>query len=131
MLLGTATLLETCSTSLCRLIVSFWFLIPPLVDLKLVFKRMVRLMDANTPKYSEGRYDEIVKSISSILRKTGCNPEANIPFIPISGLEGENIIERSTNLDWSKGPTLLEALDQIQESNGQSDKPLRLPLENV
>ncbi|KAH7521742.1 hypothetical protein FEM48_Zijuj07G0064800 [Ziziphus jujuba var. spinosa] len=83
-------------------------------------------MDATTPKYSEGRYYEIVKSISSILRKVGNIREANI-----SGLEGENLIERSTNLDWYKGPTLLEALHQIHEPNRHSDKPLRLPLEDV
>ncbi|CAA3030362.1 elongation factor 1-alpha [Olea europaea subsp. europaea] len=41
------------------------------------------------------------------------------------------MIERSTNLDWYKGPTLLEALDQIQEPKRPSDKPLRLPLHDV
>ncbi|VAI07123.1 unnamed protein product [Triticum turgidum subsp. durum] len=41
------------------------------------------------------------------------------------------MIERSTNLDWYKGPTLLEALDQINEPKRPSDKPLRLPLQDV
>uniref|UniRef100_A0A7C9E5A0 Translation elongation factor EFTu/EF1A C-terminal domain-containing protein n=1 Tax=Opuntia streptacantha TaxID=393608 RepID=A0A7C9E5A0_OPUST len=41
------------------------------------------------------------------------------------------MIERSTNLDWYKGPTLLEALDQVQEPKRPSDKPLRLPLQDV
>ncbi|XVE59781.1 hypothetical protein DITRI_Ditri05aG0074700 [Diplodiscus trichospermus] len=71
-------------------------------------------MDATTPKYSKARYDEIVKEVSSYLKKVGYNPE-KIPFVPISGFEGDNMIERSTNLDWYKGPTLLEALDQINE----------------
>nr|GEW55150.1 elongation factor 1-alpha [Tanacetum cinerariifolium] len=35
------------------------------------------------------------------------------------------------NLDWSKGPTLLEELDQLNEPKRQSDKPLRLPLQDV
>ncbi|KAG2401768.1 Elongation factor [Vigna angularis] len=43
----------------------------------------------------------------------------------------DNMIERSTNLDWYKGPTLLEALDQINEPKRPSDKPLRLPLQDV
>ncbi|GJN14187.1 hypothetical protein PR202_gb00978 [Eleusine coracana subsp. coracana] len=71
-------------------------------------------MDATTPKYSKARYDEIVKEVSSYLKKVGYNPD-KIPFVPISGFEGDNMIERSTNLDWYKGPTLLEALDQINE----------------
>ncbi|GAU50830.1 hypothetical protein TSUD_410910 [Trifolium subterraneum] len=87
-------------------------------------------MDATTPKYSKGRYDEIVKEVSSYLKKVGYNPD-KIPFVPISGFEGDNMIERSTNLDWYKGPTLLEALDQINEPKRPSDKPLRLPLQDV
>ncbi|KAE9611411.1 putative protein-synthesizing GTPase [Lupinus albus] len=55
-------------------------------------------MDATTPKYSKARYDEIVKEVSSYLKK---------------------------------GPTLLEALDQINEPKRPSDKPLRLPLQDV
>ncbi|KAL0390504.1 UNVERIFIED_CONTAM: Elongation factor 1-alpha [Sesamum calycinum] len=87
-------------------------------------------MDATTPKYSKARYDEIVKEVSSYLKKVGYNPD-KIPFVPISGFEGDNMIERSTNLDWYKGPTLLEALDLIQEPKRPSDKPLRLPLQDV
>ncbi|KAF9674848.1 hypothetical protein SADUNF_Sadunf10G0169500 [Salix dunnii] len=87
-------------------------------------------MDATTPKYSKARYDEIVKEVSSYLKKVGYNPD-KIPFVPISGFEGDNMIDRSTNLDWYKGPTLLEALDQIQEPKRPSDKPLRLPLQDV
>ncbi|KAJ6325400.1 hypothetical protein OIU76_012477 [Salix suchowensis] len=87
-------------------------------------------MDATTPKYSKARYEEIVKEVSSYLKKVGYNPD-KIPFVPISGFEGDNMIERSTNLDWYKGPTLLEALDQISEPKRPSDKPLRLPLQDV
>nr|CAB3460309.1 unnamed protein product [Digitaria exilis] len=76
------------------------------------------------------RYDEIVKEVSSYLKKVGYNPD-KIAFVPISGFEGDNMIERSTNLDWYKGPTLLEALDQINEPKRPSDKPLRLPLQDV
>ncbi|KAH6555616.1 hypothetical protein KP509_1Z125000 [Ceratopteris richardii] len=87
-------------------------------------------MDATTPKYSKPRYDEIVKEVSAYLKKVGYNPE-KIPFVPISGFEGDNMIQRSTNLDWYKGPTLLEALDMIHEPKRPSDKPLRLPLQDV
>ncbi|KAF9605882.1 hypothetical protein IFM89_020292, partial [Coptis chinensis] len=87
-------------------------------------------MDATTPKYSKARYEEIIKEVSSYLKKVGYNPD-KIPFVPISGFEGDNMIERSTNLDWYKGPTLLEALDLISEPKRPTDKPLRLPLQDV
>ena len=87
-------------------------------------------MDATTPKYSKDTYEEIVKQLSSYLKKVGYNPDG-IPFVPISGFEGDNLIERSSNLDWYTGPTLLEAIDQINEPKRPSDKPLRLPLQDV
>nr|XP_048334136.1 elongation factor 1-alpha-like isoform X2 [Ziziphus jujuba var. spinosa] len=71
--------------------------------------------------YSKERYDEIVKSTSSCLKNLGYNP-AKIPFVPISGLEGDNLIERSNNPPWYEGPTLLEALHQIQDPKRPSDK---------
>ena len=52
-----------------------------------------------------------------------------VNFVPISGFQGDNMIERSTNLPWYKGPTLLEALDLIDPPKRPSDKPLRLPLQ--
>ncbi|KAI3940963.1 hypothetical protein MKW92_033441 [Papaver armeniacum] len=79
-------------------------------------------MDATTPKYSKAKYDEIVKEVSSYLKKVGYNPD-KISFVPISGFEGDNMIERSTNLDWYKRPTLLEALDNISEPKRPSDNP--------
>ncbi|XP_024625491.1 elongation factor 1-alpha isoform X4 [Medicago truncatula] len=85
-------------------------------------------MDATTPKYSRDRYVEIVRQVLPCLNKVGYKL---IPIVPISGFEGDNLIERSTNLDWYKGPTLLEAIDQINEPMRPSDKPLRIPLQDV
>ncbi|XP_024629582.1 elongation factor 1-alpha isoform X2 [Medicago truncatula] len=87
-------------------------------------------MDATTPKYSKDRYEQIVSQISPFLSEVGYNP-GKIPFIPISGYEGDNIIEHSSNLDWYTGPTLLEALDQIRRPKRLIFRPLRLPLQDV
>lgn len=54
-----------------------------------------------------------------------------VAFVPISGFQGDNMIERSDNLGWYKGPTLLEALDQVEPPKRPSDKPLRLPLQVI
>ncbi|XP_060671952.1 elongation factor 1-alpha [Ziziphus jujuba] len=74
-------------------------------------------MDANTPNYSWKSYDGVLKSMSPYLKKLGYDP-VKIPFVPIPGLEGDNLTEGSMNLHWYKGPSLLEALDQIQVPNG-------------
>merc|ERR1719299_129608 len=87
-------------------------------------------MDATEPKYSKNRYEEIVKEVGGYLKKVGYNPD-KINFVPISGFQGDNMIERSTNMDWYKGPTLLEALDNAKPPKRPVDKPLRLPLQDV
>jgi len=41
------------------------------------------------------------------------------------------MLEKSTNLTWYKGPTLIEALDALEPPKRPSDKPLRVPLQDV
>jgi elongation factor 1-alpha len=90
----------------------------------------VNKMDAPSVNYGQSRYEEIQKEVSNYLKKVGYNP-AKIPFIPISGWVGDNMIEKSANLPWYKGPTLLEALDQIIPPKRPTEKPLRIPLQDV
>jgi len=90
----------------------------------------INKMDDKSVNYSQKRYEEIMTEVSAYLKKVGYNPE-RVPFIPLSGWTGENMIERSNNLSWYKGPTLLEALDQIKPPKRPSDKPLRVPLQDV
>merc|ERR1711907_791406 len=54
-----------------------------------------------------------------------------IPFVPISGWSGDNMIDRSPNMSWYKGPYLLEALDKCNPPKRPTDKALRLPLQDV
>merc|ERR1712226_361571 len=104
-------------------------------------------MDITEPKYSQARYDEIVKEVSNYVKKIGYNPKS-IAFVPISGFHGDNMIEKSTNMPWYKGWaierknaegkaekcsgfTLFEALDNVMLPVRPSAKPLRLPLQDV
>merc|ERR1711994_843676 len=101
----------------------------------------INKMDSTEPKYSEARYKEIVKEVSSYVKKIGYNPKS-IPFVPISGWHGDNMIEKTTNMPWYKGwnkevkegkfsgYTLFEALDAIIPPTRPSDKALRLPLQD-
>ena len=87
-------------------------------------------MDDTSVNYSQARYDEIKGELTLYLKKVGYNV-ANIPFIPISGWVGDNMIDKSDNMSWYKGPTLLEALDALRPPKRPVDKPLRLPLQDV
>jgi len=90
----------------------------------------VNKMDDKTVMYSQARFDEIVQEVSTYLANVGYKPK-KIKFVPISGWTGDNMITKSDNTPWYKGPCLLEALDQIKPPKRPSDKPLRLPLQDV
>merc|ERR1712126_353951 len=102
----------------------------------------VNKMDSTEPPYSKARFEEIQKEVSGFIKKVGYNP-ATVAFVPISGWNGDNMLEKSTNMDWWKGwnierkegkasgMTLLEALDAIIPPQRPTDKPLRLPLQDV
>jgi len=90
----------------------------------------VNKMDDKSVNFAQARYDEIKKEVSTYIKKIGYNPD-KVPFIPNSGWHGDNMLERSTNLQWYKGPTLIEALDAITEPKRPTEKPLRIPLQDV
>jgi elongation factor 1-alpha len=90
----------------------------------------INKMDDKTVNYGEARYKEISDQLKKFLTKCGYKT-AKMPFVPISGWVGDNMIDRSDNMKWYKGPTLLEALDDIVPPKRPSDKPLRLPLQDV
>jgi elongation factor 1-alpha len=90
----------------------------------------VNKMDDKSVLYKQARFDEIVKEVGSYLKKVGYNVE-KVRFVPISGWVGDNMIDKSTNMEWYKGPTLLEALDMLEPPSRPVDKPLRLPLQDV
>jgi elongation factor 1-alpha len=87
-------------------------------------------MDDKSVNWGQARYDEIKKEVASYIKKIGYNPD-KVNFVPISGWHGDNMLEKSPNLAWYKGPTLLEALDEISPPERPVNKPLRIPLQDV
>jgi bifunctional enzyme CysN/CysC len=55
--------------------------------------------------YSEDVYQGIVKELSSVATRLGI---LDYQAVPVSALAGDNVVHRSTNMSWYKGPTLLE-----------------------
>jgi len=91
----------------------------------------INKMDDKTVNWDESRYKEIRDELSKYLQTIGFK-EASMTFIPLSGWTGDNLIEKSkTVCTWYKGPCMLEALDAIIPPSRPTDKPLRLPLQDV
>ena len=102
----------------------------------------VNKMDNTEPPYSETRFKEITPEVSNYIKTSGYNPKA-VAFVPISGWHGDNMIEPSEKMSWYKGwaverkegnatgKTLFEAFDSILPPARPTEKPLRLPLQDV
>uniref|UniRef100_A0A8D0GRJ4 Elongation factor 1-alpha n=1 Tax=Sphenodon punctatus TaxID=8508 RepID=A0A8D0GRJ4_SPHPU len=102
----------------------------------------VNKMDLTEPPYSQRRYEEVVRGVGVYLRKIGYSVAA-VPCVPVSGWTGENVTLPSYKMPWfkgwkvkrkegfGKGQTLLEAINSLQPPVRPSNKPLRLPLQDV
>ena len=95
-----------------------------------VKQMIVALNKMDSCQYSESRYNDIKEEVSGYLKKVGYKP-AKMSFVPISGWVGDNMIDRSPAMAWYKGPFLLEALDLVTPPERPTNKPLRLPLQDV
>jgi len=77
------------------------------------------------------RFKEIQETISERLKKDINLDSSHFTFVPISALKGENITEKSSDLAWYKGPTLLQAFETINPPKSLAERPLRVPLQDV
>ncbi len=89
---------------------------------------LINKMDATQPPYSQERFEAVKKDVEKLLGSIGYK---NVPIIPISGYKGDNILKKSENLKWYNGPTLLQALDDLKTPEKPTNKPLRIPVQDV
>jgi bifunctional enzyme CysN/CysC len=79
--------------------------------------------------YSAERFAELVEEFAGFAAKLDV---ADIAYIPISALNGDNVVDRSERLDWHDGPTLLDYLEQVEVSyDHPHDVPARFPVQWV
>jgi elongation factor 1-alpha len=90
----------------------------------------VNKMDISGVDWSEDKYKQTCKEVSDLLKVAGFNP-ADVPMIPCSSFDGDNVFNKSDKAPWYDGPTLFEAIDGVQMPPKPSDKPLRLPIQDV
>jgi len=65
--------------------------------------------------------------VKPFLNATGYK-DSDLIWIPIAGLTGDNLLEKSNSGNWYKGPTLIEVLDQVELDKRYPDGPLRIPI---
>jgi bifunctional enzyme CysN/CysC len=78
--------------------------------------------------WDPGVYDRIVTEYGAFLDQVGIRPSC---FIPVSARGGDNIADRSANLPWYEGPTVLNALDRFHSEPTQVERPFRMSVQDV
>jgi elongation factor 1-alpha len=90
----------------------------------------VNKMDDITVEWKQDRYEEIKNEVSRMLRMVGFKVD-QVNFVPTSGWTGDNLLKKSDKMSWYTGPTLMEALDLLQVPPKPTDKPLRVPVQDI
>lgn len=80
--------------------------------------------------YAEDKFNKVKDEISTLIASIGYKP-SEVPFIPISAFEGDNISEPSSNTPWYKGKALIPAFEDFKAPEKPTNLPLRVPIQDV
>lgn len=78
--------------------------------------------------YSQQRFEEICADYKRFIARLEI---PDLHFIPMSALNGDNVVENTENLSWYKGPSMLEFLENVQISSDNNFIDLRFPVQYV
>lgn len=78
--------------------------------------------------YDEAVFNEIVEKYNRFLKNINLSAKM---FIPVSGMQGDNIALQSPLLPWYRGSTVLQSLDQLEKPAPLISKPFRLPVQDI
>lgn len=87
----------------------------------------------DTVNWSKIRFDEIVSKLKTFLKQAGFK-DADVTYIPCSGLTGENLVKPPTSSDlllWYNGPTLINVIDNFKIPERPIDKPFRMSINDL
>jgi len=92
---------------------------------------LVVINKMDTANFDEKRFNQVKEDTIKLLKMIGYKTE-EIPFVPVSAFEGDNVAKKSTKTPWYKGGTLVETLDSyIKMPEKPINKPLRWPIQDV
>ncbi|MGL6299133.1 MAG: translation elongation factor EF-1 subunit alpha, partial [Methanobacteriaceae archaeon] len=80
--------------------------------------------------YAEDKFNELKEEVSNLIKSVGYNPN-EVPFIPVSAFEGDNLKENSPNMTWFKGKALIPQLEELKAPEKPTNLPLRVPIQDV
>ena len=97
-----------------------------------VQRLIVAVNKLDTVAWSKERYEEVTQQTSAFLAAAGFQ-SSNVSFVPCSGLNGENIVSKSSSCSWYNGPTLLSLLESSEPTAQKKTLTgsLRIPISQI
>lgn len=89
---------------------------------------MVAINKMDLVDFSQARFEQIKAEYQKVAEALGLK---NVEFIPISALKGDNIVDKSTQMDWYKGHSLLERLETVELQSSVNMTNARFPVQLV
>ena len=78
--------------------------------------------------YSEAVFDAIRSDYAAFAAQLSVH---DLHFVPISALRGDNVVEKSANMPWYKGATLMHLLENIHVQTDRTSDHFRFPVQMV
>ena len=97
------------------------------LGVKQIIVAINKMDDSN---YSEDAFKAAREKGEKLIKSVGYKADT-VPFIPVSGWKGDNLVKKSENMSWYSGKTLLEAFDDFTVEEKPTGKPLRVPIQDV
>lgn len=78
--------------------------------------------------WSQKAFQSVVDEYAAFLNRLGVVPTS---FIPISAMQGANIVESAVEAPWYEGPSVLQQVEKFKRVRDESYRPFRMPLQDV
>ena len=90
----------------------------------------INKMDISGVDYSETRWKEVKAELEKLLKSVGYKTDT-IQFLAIASYPGDNVVKKTDKMPWYSGPTLLEAINNLNPPEKPTQLPLRMPIQDV
>jgi len=91
---------------------------------------IVAINKMDDSNYRQDAFNAAKEKGEKLIRSVGYKVD-RVPFIPVSGWKGDNLVKKSENMSWYNGKTLLQAFDDFASPEKPTNKPLRVPIQDV
>lgn len=89
----------------------------------------VNKMDISGVDYKQEKFEAVKKQVGKLLKSVGYKPD-KVKFVPAAALKGDNIFDKSENMDWYDGNTIYQEINALEDPEKPVDLALRMPVQD-